>query len=753
MYRRFFISNSYKSKSSTSFVFKRLFFLFVVTVGAFSSTDVGAQLFKKKQKKKEKAITALAPWMVDSLLQPIPIDRQLFADKINQQIKNLDLKDGDVDRKIEVEDSVTTRLGGAVIDQAYKALIHVENIPNVPSQTKIKYLKHLEQILRTINNYVITVENMVKARKLIYNYEGMVVAITQQEAMKFVQQHADIYSIDNSTLLDNNPEAKAYLFEAVGKEQPELLIKRLPEFARERYADPIIAAAAPLVPGTILSYATSTSNLSAAVRRNKDPLVQSIVRIATESHKPLKALPFLNAIHQKKLTIKQVDVITSNPKNYYKALVELKIEEGKANKAIDDELELRALEYVREVNRLHDAAAPIRFKSVKDFNAEALYFLLLQDEIYTSSYTYLFDNMLEKMKPLSGDAFLSKVKYQHFRTFIRTAAGYNKLSQFFATMQEADKNTLMTDFVSRLEQGAAEDLTDAVDVADAYGSITDKTLITFLQSEINKNYERVYKNNNKESEKGVLVYGLLSTIFKSAENTQQLSGQLGEVIPPITYVTDASLKDSKGQVIVQSYFYGDDDGKASYESFKSNFSNKQWKSSNNGKWVTYTSNGKNPIVVYANLPLTEPKDEAAQKELQTYLDKNNIEPTIVIHRGHSYHLEGSLAHLTPKTKIVMLGSCGGFHNLAQVLDKSPDAHIISSKQVGSKSVNEPIIKQIINPLLEGKDVDWVQSWAQLQQYFSNRGAQERDLFSDYVPPHRNLGAIFIKAYRKMSLEN
>ncbi len=96
----------------------------------------------------------------------------------------------------------------------------------------------------------------------------------------------------------------------------------------------------------------------------------------------------------------------------------------------------------------------------------------------------------------------------------------------------------------------------------------------------------------------------------------------------------------------------------------------------------------------------------------------------------------------------MLGSCGGYHNLATVLDKSPDANIISTKQVGSYTVNEPIIRNMFDQLLEGRNIDWIASWSALDRYFSSKGSHEKDLFSDYIPPNRNLGAIFIKAYRK-----
>jgi len=79
-----------------------------------------------------------------------------------------------------------------------------------------------------------------------------------------------------------------------------------------------------------------------------------------------------------------------------------------------------------------------------------------------------------------------------------------------------------------------------------------------------------------------------------------------------------------------------------------------------------------------------------------------------------------------------------------VLTISPDAHIISSKQVGTKTVNEPILQAINNTVRAGKDVDWLPMWKDLSKQFTG-AAKEK--FDDYIPPYKNLGAIFIKAYR------
>ena len=55
-----------------------------------------------------------------------------------------------------------------------------------------------------------------------------------------------------------------------------------------------------------------------AVRRSTDPLVLTIVRIADESAVPLKAMPFLSDVYNQRLTIRQVDSISSNEDAYFR---------------------------------------------------------------------------------------------------------------------------------------------------------------------------------------------------------------------------------------------------------------------------------------------------------------------------------------------------------------------------------------------------------------------------------------------------
>jgi hypothetical protein len=716
-----------------------------------------------QRRRRKKIAPEVTIYDIDTLVNPIPLQRKMWHEKVDRVQRGADASDGRVDGFIFFsEDTVSTNLlTQAILRDVDQMQIMIENIPFnddigfSEGQQKIRYLSDLYELVRKYN--ADTRVDPIFWRRTVTNFRNMLIARHEGKLVSFVKDHPDIYSLTNVQLLENNREARAYLYTAMGKKEPAMMIKRLGEYAKDPFACDIISEAAKVVPSEIYNFASSTNyTLSNAIRRCSDPLVQTIVRIATESKSPLKAMPFLADIYNKKKTIAEIDQITSNYDLFYKNLVRLKLENvsGLGDKTLSDEIQYRGLKYVRDMNDLHEEKDVVRFKSIEGFTPVELYYIMVygQDEIYTSSFVGTFKRMMERMGDTAkGGDLLAKLHYDKFRTFIRMCAGYNTLSTFLGTMDEDTKSQLMKDFIAGLEKGADDDLEDAVDVADAFGSINDPKLIDFLQKEVRANYERSYK---ERSMKGMRVYALLATLFnglKGSDNQSAIKAQ-SEILslPPINLVQYKNLVDDSGIVYQQVFFYGDEDGKNSYASFMGNFRDGKWKVSNSKYWTTITSTSGKPIVIYANNPLPEPEDEEAQKQLCDYLASKGIAPTVVIHRGHSYHLPLTLERLNKKSRIVILGSCGGYHNLSVVLDHSPDAHIISSKQTGAMNVNEPIIKNIETLIQEGKDVEWIQLWKDLNNYFNTKMPSYKGTFADYVPPYRNLGAIFIKAYRRLS---
>ena len=101
----------------------------------------------------------------------------------------------------------------------------------------------------------------------------------------------------------------------------------------------------------------------------------------------------------------------------------------------------------------------------------------------------------------------------------------------------------------------------------------------------------------------------------------------------------------------------------------------------------------------------------------------------------------------PSAKIVFLGSCGGYHLIHDILKNAPDAHIIASKQIGKTAINRPFFELLMEKVRGGNNIEWIPFWQEFRRKVAVEG------FEDYIPPHKNLGAIFIKAYKIAMGEN
>jgi hypothetical protein len=689
--------------------------------------------------------------------------RAYFHDKIDKEQKQDDLADGKADSIIRYgnDSAGTAILTKALIKEVDHLQVMIENMPAngreavMDNQQRIRYLRAVWEMMRQYSSDARPDPQFYKM--LVANMHDMLIAVNENKMMAFAKANTNVYSLDNGKLLfDNQAEARAYVYTEMGKADPLMMIKRLPEYSSDTFAGGIIKVVARMKPDIIFNYASSSDqHLRNPVYYTQDELVQSIVKIAAHSKSPLKALPFLSDVYYGRRTIAELDTISAHPDLYFENLVRLRLENDSiARRIYNQELSYRALKYfVRQMNDLHESKDEVRFKCLDSLPASSLYFIMVygQDEIYTSSFLGTFKRMMERMKPMKGNELLDSLHYDHFRTFIRMCAGYNTLSDFLGSMDDTTRTTVMTSFITGLQNGKEDDLEDAVDVADAFGSIRDSALSVFLEKKVKENYELSYTQRSK---KGMVVYSLMAMLFEgnkiSGSDTGASVASSRLHLPPINKVRYKDLMNDSGIVYQQVFFYGDEDGQNSYESFLIEFKkDKNWRiDTSNKQWTVISSVKGKKIVIYANLPLKEPGDEEAQDKLIRYLSDSGIHPTIMIHRGHSYHLPVTLAKLNKDVKIVILGSCGGYHNLAIVLDHAPDAHIISSKQVGATWVNEPIIKALNARLLEGTDVNWIAMWHELDEYFVKK-PDLREKFDDYVPPYKNLGAIFIKAYRRM----
>jgi len=694
-------------------------------------------------------------------------DRMLFHDNVDKEQKKL-LKDGSVQLtkdeavNLQIEDALIRRLDG------FQQQIEIDS--TLTGNDKKKYLRGLEFMLRGFNqNWNKRDYSASQAPALLQAYVDAMELDRQKSSIQPVisknEWGVGKIIVECFLLPSENigvaPSRLELMRKYLGMHPDEILpiLSRNPEVP---YVDSFIVVAAHDNPMKLYDYAQGNGRLANRIRSHSDPLVKAIARMANSKSGQMY-FPFLDNILAGKISFGEIDSVKNNDFLYYRLLVKTRLDyveqtmnTGKpvwAMDAILDRMSFKAKEYfIREINALHDQNnLNIRFKRLEGLTPQELYYLCVlgEDEIYTSSYVAgVYPRIFERMQNPRSDSLLIAVHGDYFRKFIKMAAGYNTLNDFLGRMDKDNANTLMKAFVIGLEK--TKGLEDAVDVADSYSSIVDKNaeLAKFVLQETEWNLRRNESDNNK---RGVVIYRILKSLFESTDtsNKVDLSATLG--IPPVYSIDYKSLTDDTGRVIQQVFFYGDEDkdGQHSYVNFMSMFRRSEWKITENPQWVTITSTKGKPVWIFANKPLYGPNDPdaKAQAKLGEYLAAKKLKPTVVIHRGHSYHLKYTLEQLAPTAKIVVLGSCGGYNNLNDVLTICQDAHIISSKQVGTKTVNEPILQAINSDLAAGKNIDWISIWKELSSRFQNDAAA-REKFDDYIPPYKNLGAIFIKAYRR-----
>lgn len=693
-----------------------------------------------------------------------PKSRELWHDRIDREQRNALKADGRADAIFYAGNNEETNyyLTRSLTSRIDDLQCIIETDSTIKDQQKVGYLRGLENLLRNFTTlYRNRQFNPAHFPGALDVYQQAMASDEKGESIESAINQAS-YDIGSLVLASdafsrnagytasrNNVLLKYCLL------YPEQTFVKLKDNPNVPYRDSLIKLAGYKYPKRLYDFAAADDRLGVAIRNIDDPFIRTISKIARSGGSGQLYFPFVDNITSGKMTIDQIKDVKDDETKYYKLLVKTKLEYRSrilnGDKVIsvgvlDTMLERKGRDYfVKEINALHEKPDAVRFQVLQGLNAQELYYLIIAGErdLYTSSYVKgIYPLMMQRIGN-RGDSLLMSVSFDRFKKFIKMAAGYNTLSDFLASFPEKDKaQTLMTAFVNNLERSAG--LEDGVDVADSYASIeeTIKPVADQMLNNVQMNYDRNVRDNNK---RGMVIYNLLLKLFLSADSTKNidLSKEFG--IPPVYNVSYHALSsDSSDKVIMQVFFYGDKDGKMNYSGFVPQFANANWKKiEDNKNWIAFTSTKGKPIVIYANKPLDEESGalDDAQKALDTYLDEKGIRPTIIVHRGHSYYAGYTIDQIPSSAKIVFLGSCGGYNLIHEVLKHSPDAHIIASKQTGKKDINQPFMNILNEKLRNGKDIDWIPFW---NEYKKAAGSVEG--FDDYIPPYKNLGAIFIKAY-------
>ncbi len=689
--------------------------------------------------------------LVVSLLTSTIIRAQALQGTIDRQQKQITtLISAERAADIHVHEAVTSRLDS--LKQA---------INNMDEENRERYQQGLSDLLNAfMTGYTGQHISGAQFPELISAYAQCVQANKAEESIAPV---IDKHALEPGNIIIKNPafaqnsglkEAKQLLVLKECHQYPDHILPLLSHNPGLPGTDALIVVAARNNPDQLYNYAAAGDSLAGSIRQSKDSLVRLLVKMAGMKT-GRQYFPFLDDLYKGRQSFAQINKSLQDKVKYYQLLVKTQINYAGRMVKGDTPLVMQTLtaklqqtgrdEFLNTINGLHDLPDGPRFQKIKQLTPAQLYYLavLQEEEMYTSSYTRgIYPLIFKKMKVPRGDSLLMLVNFDHFKKWIKMAANYNTLDQFLKTMDKDHAQMLMKAFVKGLEK--TSNLEDAVDVANSYASMTDPALQQLVLQQVKENLDQAKSSGHQRM---IHIYGILHTLFLSMDPANQVDVAKTLGITPVYFLPNQNLRDSTGKIIIQQFFYGDDGGKTDYGEFVRMFSNNNWDMQYTSNWIAFTSKKGVPLTIYSNKPLDEQKnlDALAQKDLCQYLKYNHLKPSMVIHRGHSYYVNSTIEQLAPSARLVMLGSCGGYQSLHQVLSICPQAQIIASKQTGTGNINQPMINTLVDSLRQGKDLDWPQIWNNFSKMFKGN-----NLFEDYVPPYKNLGAVFITAYQNIT---
>lgn len=698
------------------------------------------------------------------------MSRALFHTRLDRAQKDLLARDGKADDAVTVDkdDEVNAQLTYQVTSRVDGIQKEIEFDKNTTSNQKIGYVRGLTDLLTQFNSGLNKSFGWSQFPQLLSAFESAMAFNNKGESfLPAVKSQPYVIgsAIARNIAFESNPgraQVKETLLLTYLSEKPNQILKELSKDLTYSYTDSLIKVAAQRMPEELFTYAQARQTyLGQRIRTvgQTDTLVGMVVELSKQNSGQMY-FPFLDQMYKGGLSMNDVTKALKDSTDYYSLLVKTEIAYAGRMAKGDTPVAMKGLEimlrqksselYVTTINGLHEETPPVRFKCIQKLSPEELYYLIVLNEptIYTSSYVYVYKRIFEVMQAKSADSLMRKVNYDRYKKFITMASNYNTLDDFLSKMSTESAHAIMTSFVSNLDKGKnSDDIEDAVDVANAYSSIKLPAIRNLMLEQVAKNLNNAQLFNNK---RGAVIYHIEKLIMESndsaAATTLNLTDSLG--IPPIYEVKNTYLKDSLGRIVLQMFFYGDATGKGSFNALMNLYSDrKKWALKATDEWVQFTSiNTPVPFILFANRALDEEQDldEQAQRSLIKYMNENGYKPSLSVHRGHSYYLKYTIQKLLPSSKVVVLGSCGAYQNLSDILKVSPDAYIISSKQVGYGEINTALFSYLIENLKNGRDIQWP---VMMDNVGKSISAGKQEGYDDYVFPHRNLGALFIKAYK------
>jgi hypothetical protein len=530
-----------------------------------------------------------------------------------------------------------------------------------------------------------------------------------------------------TALLPGDPGAARSVAMIAARAHPDVALRETGQqalpFSREIFETAALAAPDEAVG---LSYGASTT--SSAIRRalsaSTSPELKVLAILASEESVGIlvrqRAALFAREIAAGRLTVARALSLAGSDA-FFPALVSLR------SAAPDPGLVDRALEkYAQVLFRSSPSAAELGRFSALDLCLLLSYGRTEEDD---RTFVSIFDKLLGPK--LRAAPTLRRMDAAQLRRFLSAAAAHQRLD----AVMKSDPGILS------LALAKLEDIGETVAVASLLDGMTVPQHLAEFGRAVIAGYVRTRSP----------YYGLLAMIAPAQrpadERLKQIAAHYRRDDARQRLLDTSALFDSKGACLELQLFYDDDDGVESFESFRQAYSGSQdWRWEDHGFYVRVSrSSWPRTVEILANKPTSKPGNEDTRHLLAKLLADSGRVPSVVIHRGHSYWVDRSLAYLPASARLVYLGSCRGLEAIAAVARIAPRAQIVLTRSTGTLSVNDPLMKALNEELLRNeRNLDWDVFWSRLEKRFGNDRA-----FRSYVPPNRNNAAILLAVYYSM----
>jgi hypothetical protein len=381
------------------------------------------------------------------------------------------------------------------------------------------------------------------------------------------------------------------------------------------------------------------------------------------------------------------------------------------------------------------------------FRARDLYAMLAMGRAEASPpvFAAIFDRLLlpkwkaEQPKARSLFALLDQSRNWGLRDFAAGALAARRLD----TVLSMAGPELVNRVTAAVDQ-TTDPLKEGMRLAEIVDATTSTQLLSQMAAIVSREFARCRDANDRSCS---TIYGLLAA--------KLLIPTLGDPYAPFLTSSEsidtALLCGDRDLCVERHFFYDDEDGIHSFESFLSGYQrDPAWKLEEHETWVRLLGSGPTGrrIEIFANVPIdshlpaNRAREEEAQRRQQTIaaeLDRRGLTAAILVHRGHSFWVGRTMKQITPAARLVILGSCGGSTEVHGVIEASHEAQVIATRGVGETEINDHILKAMNDRLLEGgRSIEWKTFWKELNG--------SRAGFRDYIAPHQDTSTVFLRAY-------